>query len=353
MTATALLAGLGLGALVLAITLAHLRGSAGGRRAIAALVVGGICTVAGAGMYLAGSNIGTAERLALYERDPAAAMAGFADDLESRLADSGDDAEPQGYFLLGRARGAAGDTAGAIAAYARANTLSDEADPDLLVAEAEARLGDRDADPRSRYAARQRIEQALATAPEHPAANFFAAALAIGRGKEADALPHLRIVLDSDLLQGEAREGVRRRVAQIEASLGDAAPGGNDTNEAVAAADGGGIAVTVALADGVSLPDTGTLFLFVREADGPPMPLAAKRINAPRFPVAARITDADRLRPGAGLGTYDQLLIGARWSASGDALADRDGPEASARVAPGGNAAVSLTLGSGSAESGK
>ncbi|MCK5772073.1 hypothetical protein [Algiphilus sp.] len=352
MTATALLAGLGLGALVLAITLAHLRGSAGGRRTIAALVVGGICTVAGAGMYLAGSNIGTAERLALYERDPAAAMAGFADDLESRLADSGDDAEPQGYFLLGRARGAAGDTAGAIAAYARANALSDEADPDLLVAEAEARLGDRNADPRSRFAARQRIEQALATAPEHPAANFFAAALAIGRGDEADALPHLRIVLDSDLLQGEAREGVRRRVAQIEASLGDGAPAGTGADSA-AAAEQGGIAVTVTLADGVSLPDTGTLFLFVREADGPPMPLAAKRIDAPRFPVAAHITDADRLRPGPDLRTYDQLLIGARWSASGDALAGRDGPEASVRVAPGENAAVSLTLGSRDAEPGK
>lgn len=277
-------------------------------------------------LYMGGENQERAQRIALHESDPQAAMGELAADMRERLQAEGEGAEPRNYFLLGRTLSAAGDWDGAVAAFAEANRRSNVSNADLLVAEAEARLNHPERDRASHAAAEDRIEAALALAPRHAGANFFAGALAIGAGNEVEALPHLRVVLQSDLLQGQARERLAQRVETISARQ-------QETFSADASDSGGQISVTVTPEPGRVL-EGGTLFVFVRESGGPPMPLAARRIDAPRWPATVTIGDADRLAGGASLFSRDTLDIAARWSQQGDALSDRDGPQASRRIDP-------------------
>lgn len=284
--------------------------------------------------YLASDNRDTAERIALYEVDPRAAMRGYARELRERIRSEGEAAQAQSYFRLGRALSGAGDRQQAIAAYAEANRRSDDDNPDFLVAEAEARLNDPERSAESHHIAEQRIEQALAVAPRHPAANFYAGALALGAGNEVEALPHLRVVLDSDLLAGDARERLAQRIESLAASQG-----GDSGDSAVPS-----LRVTVRPAADEAPPEGGTLFVFLRQPDGPPMPLAARRLNAPQWPVTVHLRDSDRLSDGPSLFSYDALVVAARWSASGDALRGRDGPQAQQRIDPGRDRELELRL---------
>ena len=111
--------------------------------------------------HLASDNRDTAERIALYESDPRAAMRAYARELREGIRSEGEAAQAQSYFRLGRALSGAGDRRQAIAAYAEANRRSENDNPDFLVAEAEARLNDPERSAESHHIAEQRIEQAL------------------------------------------------------------------------------------------------------------------------------------------------------------------------------------------------
>ena len=75
------------------------------------------------------------------------------------------------------------------------------------------------------------------------------------------------------------------------------------------------------------------------------MPLAARRLNAPQWPVTVQLRDSDRLSGGPSLFSYEALVVAARWSASGDALSGRDGPQAQQNIDPGSDRALELRLG--------
>lgn len=304
--------------------------------AVAALVV--VAAGFGGLAYLGSDNRDLAERIALHESDPQAAMRGFARELRERIRNDGEAADAQSYFRLGRALSGAGDREEAIAAYAEANHRSDDDNPDFLVAEAEARLNDRQRSAESHGIAERRIEEALAVAPRHSAANFYAGALALGAGNEAEALPHLRVVLESDLLEGAARQRLAQRIESIDAKQGSEQPGADSE------ANVPSLRVTVHPADDGAPPEGGTLFVFLRRPDGPPMPVAARRLDAPQWPVTVHLRDSDRLSGGPSLFSYDALVVAARWSASGDALSDRDGPQAQQRIDPEADRELELQL---------
>lgn len=307
-----------------------------GRGLLVTALLALVCSGVGGALYLGSDNRDRAQRIALHETNPQAAMRGLAEDMRERLQAEGESADPRNYFLLGRALSAAGEWGEAVVAYVEANKRSEEVDPNLLVAEAEARLNDPERDAAGHDLARKRIDQALAVAPQHPSANFFAGALALGAGNEAEALPHLRVVLASDLLQGAARERLAQRVERIAAQT-EGSSGRSEKQNA------GSINVTVRPGTERDLRG-GTLFVFVRRPDGPPMPLAARRIDAPQWPVTVALTDDDRLAGGPSLFGHEALEIAARWSAEGDALSDRDGPQASQRIDPANQTELELQL---------
>jgi cytochrome c-type biogenesis protein CcmH len=64
-----------------------------------------------------------------------------------------------------------------------------------------------------------------------------------------------------------------------------------------------------------------TLFVFAKAADGPPMPLAIARLTAAQLPTSVTLTDAMSMMPNLTLSKFPQVVLGARISKSGNAVA--------------------------------
>ncbi len=64
-----------------------------------------------------------------------------------------------------------------------------------------------------------------------------------------------------------------------------------------------------------------TLFVFAKAAYGPAMPLAIARLTAAQLPASVALTDAMSMMPNLTLSKFPQVVLGARISKSGNAVA--------------------------------
>jgi cytochrome c-type biogenesis protein CcmI len=64
-----------------------------------------------------------------------------------------------------------------------------------------------------------------------------------------------------------------------------------------------------------------TLFVFAKAAQGPPMPLAIARLTAAQLPASVTLTDSMSMMPNLTLSKFSQIVLGARISKSGNAIA--------------------------------
>jgi cytochrome c-type biogenesis protein CcmH len=64
-----------------------------------------------------------------------------------------------------------------------------------------------------------------------------------------------------------------------------------------------------------------TLFVFARAASGPPMPLAIHRATAGELPLSVTLDDSMGMMPSMKLSMFPQVIVGARLSSSGNAMA--------------------------------
>ena len=64
-----------------------------------------------------------------------------------------------------------------------------------------------------------------------------------------------------------------------------------------------------------------TLFVFAKAAYGPAMPLAIARLSAAQLPTSVTLTDAMSMTPNLTLSKFPQVVLGARISKSGNAVA--------------------------------
>jgi cytochrome c-type biogenesis protein CcmH/NrfG len=64
-----------------------------------------------------------------------------------------------------------------------------------------------------------------------------------------------------------------------------------------------------------------TVFVFAKAAQGPPMPLAIMRLTASQLPASVTLTDGMGMVPNLTLSQFPQIVIGARISKSGNAMA--------------------------------
>lgn len=98
---------------------------------------------------------------------------------------------------------------------------------------------------------------------------------------------------------------------------------------AVTQAQAAGMAGTVTIK--VSLAETlwkqanvnHALFVFAKAASGPPMPLAVKQLRAGDLPVTVTLDDSMSMMPALRLSSFPQIMVGARISASGQAVGRR------------------------------
>jgi cytochrome c-type biogenesis protein CcmH len=70
-----------------------------------------------------------------------------------------------------------------------------------------------------------------------------------------------------------------------------------------------------------SVAPNDTLFVFAKAEHGPPMPLAIARLTAAQLPASVTLTDAMGMVPSLTLSQFPQIVVGARISKSGNAIA--------------------------------
>jgi cytochrome c-type biogenesis protein CcmH len=88
-----------------------------------------------------------------------------------------------------------------------------------------------------------------------------------------------------------------------------------------------------------------TVFVYARAAEGPPMPLAVKRITVAELPTEVILDDSDAMTPAFALSGFDRVIVGARISGSGNAIAQPGDIEGlSDEVVPGESGVVTITM---------
>ena len=260
-----------------------------------------------------------------HEQNMQQAIAG----LEAKLKENPNDAE--GWTLLGRAYETTEHFPEARDALKHAHDLSPE-DPDITVAYAEA-LALASTTRRLDGEPRKLLEAALKAAPDNQRGLWL---LGIGnyQDKQYDAAiaawKHLQSVLPKD---SSVAQSVQKQIANAEAARDGRAPPEEPTAEqsapdespTPAATDSEGPHLTVKVALDARLkaklaPDD-VLFVFAKAASGPPMPLAIQRMKASQLPATVVLTDGMGMLPTMKLSQFPQVIIGARISKSGNAIA--------------------------------
>jgi cytochrome c-type biogenesis protein CcmH len=230
--------------------------------------------------------------------------------LAAKLRQNPDDVD--GWSLLGRAYEAMQRFPDARDALAHAHALApDNADVTVAYAEALALATD---SRRIEGEPRALIEDVLKKAPDHERGLWL---LGIGdyQQRRYDAAianwKHLLEVLpkDSDIVPS-----VQQQIAQAQAAR-DGKPG--DTKPAAKLRVE--VALDAKLRDKLGADDV--VFVYAKAAAGPPMPLAVQRVPASKLPLTVTLTDGMGMLPNMSLSQFPQVIVGARVSKSGDAIA--------------------------------
>lgn len=117
-------------------------------------------------------------------------------------------------------------------------------------------------------------------------------------------------------------------------AVADAHAGGKPASATPGAADGPHLTVQVELAPALRnrLKPGATLFVYARAAAGSPMPLAVAKLDAEKLPASVTLTDAMAMSPQLTLSSAGKVFVGARISASGQAIAQPGDLEGDAGV---------------------
>jgi cytochrome c-type biogenesis protein CcmH len=131
----------------------------------------------------------------------------------------------------------------------------------------------------------------------------------------------------------EPGSNVARAVTE-QIAVAEARAGGKPVQAAAAGNDGPHLTVQVKLAPSLrdKLKPGAALFVYARAERGPPMPLAVARLDASQLPATVMLTDAMAMAPQFTLSSTDKVFVGARISATGQAIAQAGDLEGDAGV---------------------
>jgi len=244
--------------------------------------------------------------------------------LKSKLEKNPGDVD--GWLLLGRAYKSVESNSEASDALAKAYALAPER-PEIEIAYAEALAL---ANPSRRIDGKplQMIKHALAADPSNQDGLWLLGMSAYQNGKYADAILSWEKILvqlgpDSDVL-----ESVTNMIGDAKAHLagGDAlaATAAGLAPAAVAGpASGPQIKVHVVVAERQmqKVRPGDTLFIYAKAASGPPMPIAIQKLQASALPITVTLTDGMGMMPSMNLSQFPKVIISARISRSGNAIA--------------------------------
>lgn len=248
--------------------------------------------------------------------------------LEDRLKAQPDDAE--GWSMLGRSYSVLGRYAEAIEAFKRAVALN-TANPPAL-AQALADQADASAMAAGRQLAgapAQLIERALQADPKNLKALALGGTLAFEQRDYARAVKLWQDAVAAAEPGSELARNLQGGIAEAQVRAGQAAsapPAAAGPSAAASAAPAAAVSGRVSLAaalKGKAAPED-TLFVFARAAGnpaGPRAPLAILRKQVKDLPLDFTLDDSLAMNPALRLSTAQQVVVGARISKSGNAIA--------------------------------
>jgi cytochrome c-type biogenesis protein CcmH len=297
---------------------------AGARRTTLAAVVGFGIPVLAIGLYLWLGSPGAIEARssAMADEEHAASqeqIQGMIDKLVARLQASPDDGEgwrmlARSYSVLGRHATRPRPTPGNSAPSPNAGLLADHAD-----ALAMAQDGKLAGEPE------KLVARALKLDPRHPKALALSGTVAFDKGDYRAAIKDWKTLLALVPPDTPAARSVADSIAEAERKLGEGSAARTSATK-----QGGtpaSVSGTVTLAPELAgrLPADGILFVFAKNTDGSRMPLAMTRIEAAKFPVRFTLDDTMSMTPNARLSSATRVIVGARISLGGDAIAQARG----------------------------
>ena len=278
--------------------------------------------------------------------DMDAAIGKLVDKLKQNPADAG------GWALLGRAYRATQHFDEARDALKRANELAPD-DADILVEYAEALAL---ANPQHQIAGEPRalLDKALKLDPQNQHGLWLSGIAQSQQKDYAGAIATWNRLLPLLPKDSPVETSVRKQIVQAEALRDGRPPPPDDESATAEATDtqtasaptdaasasaenaspaaqtpatgaGTGPRITVKvtldpkLKDKVAAGDV--LFVYAKAASGPPMPLAIARLSAAQLPTEVTLTDSMGMLPSMRLSQFPQVIVGARISKSGNALA--------------------------------
>ena len=252
--------------------------------------------------------------------------------LMARLEENPEDSE--GWFLLGRSYMALDNYAMASQAFERLHLLVGD-DPVVLLswadAQAMAQKGNLAGKPS------ELIRKAVKLAPEDTTALWLAGMVEDQSGNHQLAISYWERLEPKIKDDPESRQRIESLLASAREKAGSgepAGPGSEPVAVSTAATATTGITVRVDLSPefrGKVGPEE-SLFIYARALEGPRMPLAAARRKVSDLPLELTLDDSTAMMPAMRLSNFDQVLVGARVSRSGEAMA-RSG-DLSGEVAP-------------------
>ncbi len=225
----------------------------------------------------------------------------------------------EGWILLGRSYASVKQFDKAVLAFARAHELLGD-DPDLLTTYAEALAMSQQGRLEGRPT--ELINKTLKIQPNHPKALWLAGHAALQIGNHKLALKHWTRLRKG--LQGgtEAAITVDKYIAQAggtAVSPAQAAPQATPRIQTTGVRLSVNVKLDPSLKDKVSGDET--LFIYARAAQGPRMPLAIVRKQAKDLPITVTLDDSMAMVPNMSLSAFKDIVVGARISKSGNAIA--------------------------------
>jgi cytochrome c-type biogenesis protein CcmH len=273
--------------------------------------------------------------------------------LAERMKDKPDDL--RGWILLARSYETLNRYTDALGAYRNARRLAGD-NPEVLADYADALVmanGGRFNDE-----AGELLQKAIEAQPDNVKALWLIGHWKNQQGAYSEALTYWQRAAALLPPGGEDSNIIAQQISQVQQRLGitptapvmaaAASPAG-----APATADGGtpaaGHAITVKVVLDPALaaqaaPES-TVFIFARAVQGPRMPLAIMRRQVKDLPVTVTLDDSLAMSPAMTLSKFDQVTIGARVSASGNAMpqsGDLEGSQSPVNVANPGTVAISI-----------
>lgn len=272
-------------------------------------------------------------------------VARLAERMAQRPPGNVDDTE--GWVMLARSYAMLQRYAEASRAFERALQLMPD-HPQILVDQADMLAMQQGGDLRGEPL--RLIEQALRHDPNNPKALALAGTAAYNRKDYAAAVDYwTRARASAGDADGEFARALERSIADARAAGGSAlaatpvrAASAAATAAPAAAVLRGRVSLDPALASKVQPGDT--LYVLARAVDGPRMPLAILKRSVAQLPLEFTLDDSMAMSPQLKLSAFDPVVVSARISRSGDAMAQSGDLEGHSAPLHGGSSGIELRI---------